>query len=535
MTRSNILRRLASLMLVALPIAAHAAVTQVAGEASRTPVQAAPAWKLAQFPARSVSHQGYREMAIERLVDMERRNARQGIKAVQIGIGRTLSGEGIDRTTPALRWVPLKSGGAVARLRVGSPDALGLRVGLQVRGLHPHVELRIAGSDDPQRIIAMLTATEAQAFADADGIFWTPATDGAAQIIEVYRPAHVKAAQARVLAPQASHLLANSANSFKIVEKVGESGGCNINAVCRVDQLGPAYVEAKNAVAHMVFNIYNTNGSVLGSYICTGTLLNDTTPATQVPWFYSADHCFRGGGDVPVQDRNKVAASLTTYWGYESTTCSPTNGSKNNAVSGGADIMFYDANTDAMLLRLKSPAPAIATFAGWDASTLAANAEVIALHHPSGDAKKYSRGQHVTDAYSQQFTVGWLEGTTEGGSSGSGLFTRYTDNSYRLRGGLYGGSASCLNTGSLSTTTNRDHYSRLDLIFPQIKQWIAADPVRENGSQPLVRSAGAAAGATAQTQGARVTGSSEAPASGTRPPIIQGARHAKPMRTQRER
>lgn len=40
MMRSNTLRCLASLMLVATPFAASAAVTQVAGEPSRTPAQA---------------------------------------------------------------------------------------------------------------------------------------------------------------------------------------------------------------------------------------------------------------------------------------------------------------------------------------------------------------------------------------------------------------------------------------------------------------------------------------------------------------
>lgn len=535
MMRSNTLRCLASLMLVATPFAASAAVTQVAGEPSRTPAQAAPAWKLAQFPARNVSHQSYREMAIERLVDMERRNARQGVKAVQIGIGRTLSGEGIDRTTPALRWVPLKPGGAVARLQVGSPDALGLRVGLQVRSLHPHVELRFAGTDEPERVVAAITAAEAQTTAGADGVYWSPVTDGAAQLIEIYRPAHVKATQARLQAPQVSHLLTNSRNDFKILKALGDSGRCNIDAVCRVDALGPAYVQVKNAVAHMVFNAYNTTGSVLGSYICTGTLLNDTTPGTQVPWFYTADHCFRGGANgVPVQDRAKVAATLVTYWGYENSTCGGWDGVRNNAVTGGADIMYYNANVDALLLRLRNPAPATATFAGWDASPLAASAEVIAIHHPSGDAKKYSRGQHVNDAYSSQFTVGWLEGTTEGGSSGSGLFTRYADNSYRLRGGLYGGNALCSNSGNLSEPLNRDHYSRLDLVFPQIKQWIAADPVRENSSQPLVRNAGATAGATVQAQGARVAATPDTPA--TSPARPATPRRAAPLRTtQRER
>ena len=201
MMRSNTLRCLASLMLVATPFAASAAVTQVAGEPSRTPAQAAPAWKLAQFPARDITRQGYRELAIRRLVELENHNASQRIKATQIGVGRTLAHEGIERATPALRWVALKSGGAVARLQVGSPDAMGLRVGLRVDRLHPHVELRFAGSDEPARVVAKITAAEALALADEGGVYWTPATDGATQVIEVYRPAHVTVTQARLQAP----------------------------------------------------------------------------------------------------------------------------------------------------------------------------------------------------------------------------------------------------------------------------------------------------------------------------------------------
>ncbi|MBD9478065.1 hypothetical protein [Pseudoxanthomonas sp. PXM02] len=499
------------LLVLTAPLGAIAGVTQVAGEASRTPAQAAPVWKLASFPARSATQQQYGDLPVMRLVELERRNASQRIKATQIGVGRKLASEGIARTTPVLRWVPLTTGGAVARLQVGSPDALGLRVGVQVKDLHPHVELRFAGSDEPARVVAKVTAAEAQASADDAGMYWTPATDGATQIIEIYRPAHVKATQAKLQAPQASHLLANSRNDFKIIEKVGESGSCNINAVCRVSQLGPAYVQAKNAVAHMV---YVEGGS---SYICTGTLLNDTTATTQVPYFYSAAHCI---------ESQTVANTLNTYWGYENSGCSTVDGRRRNPLTGGADLLFVDTNVDALLLRLKNPAPANATFAGWDASTLAANAEVIAIHHPAGDAKKYSRGQHLTDFYAEQFTVGWLEGTTEGGSSGSGLFTLHADNSYRLRGGLYGGDALCSNSGSLTDEMNRDHYSRLDLVFPQIKQWIAADPVRENGSQPLVRSSNSA---VAQGQGARTSTPVIATPARTSTPAVR-QRQATPLR-----
>lgn len=516
MKRHAYLRILGTLLLAA-PFAVGAQVTQVAGESSRTPSQAAIAWKLAQFPAQSSTQQRYRELPISRLVDLERRNATQRAKATQIGLGRALSSEGIAGTTPALRWIPLKSGGAVARLQIASPDALGLRVGVQVSGLHPHVELRFAGSDDPTRVVAKVTAAEAQSLTDDTGQYWTPATDGSAQIIEIYRPAHVKVTQARLQAPQVSHLLTNNKNDFKILKALGDSGSCNIDAVCRVNELGPAYVLAKNAVARMTYV------KDAGTYTCTGTLLNDTTSATQVPYFYSAAHCI---------DSQAVANTLTTHWSYENSTCGVANATSTQ-LTGGADLLFVDANVDALLLRLKNPAPASATFAGWDASTLAANAEVIAIHHPSGDAKKYSRGQHVADRYPEHFTVGWLEGTTEGGSSGSGLFTRYTDNSYRLRGGLYGGDALCSNSGSLANTLNRDHYSRLDLIFPQIKQWLAADPIRENSSQPLVRSASA----VAQGQGARTAPSTPVTAPAITPAVPRAhSRPASPVRTmQRER
>src|SRR5690606_29457508 len=128
-------------------------------------------------------------------------------------------------------------------------------------------------------------------------------------------------------------------------------------------------------------------------------------------------------------------------------------------------------------------------FAGWDASALAAGADVVAIHHPSGDAKKVSFGVHLparSDAYSN--AAAWLVGTTEGGSSGSGLFTVGNDGQYRLRGGLYGGYASCASSGNAGDNDNVDWYSRLDVVFPQLQQWLApvpAAPIRRNGSHPL--------------------------------------------------
>ncbi|HZF99001.1 MAG TPA: hypothetical protein VEY92_12325, partial [Pseudoxanthomonas sp.] len=201
---------------------------------------------------------------------------------------------------------------------------------------------------------------------------------------------------------------------------------------------------------------------------------------------YTAHHCFSGGSDgVPVQtDFQAVANTLNTYWKYEATACSSGIQADRVLLGGGADFLYSSANTDAMLLRLRSAPPAGSEFAGWNSAVLATSSNVIGIHHPAGDAKKVSGGRQISRNASQ-IEVGWLSGTTEGGSSGSGIFTADASG-YALRGGLFGGSASCANTGSLTNSLNRDFYSRFDVVYPNISQYLAAVPIRVNGSQPLV-------------------------------------------------
>jgi hypothetical protein len=472
--------------------AAQAAPPSAAGEYSRTRVQPAPTWKLAGARVLPTATLRYREVAPRRLLEFQRANAAPRLKATRIGFARKASLEAVGTAAPALRWVPV-AGGAVARMEVRSPDALALRVGLDVRRLDGRVELRFAGSDDPRRVVALVTVAHAQQLPAGDGLYWTPSTDGESQIIEIFRPAGVPAARASLHAPAVSHLLANSRNDFKIVEKIGESGSCNVDTACRVGELGQHFVNAKNAVAHMQFV---ENGS---TYICTGTLLADTTPSTQVPYFYSANHCFSEGAPVPSAVQ-QVANTLNTFWNYEATACGSGVSTARTQLAGGATYLYSDAGTDGMLLRLNNPAPAGAYFAAWNAGPLAPSSAVLAIHHPRGDAKKVSSGQHVSSD-STQHAVGWLSGTTEGGSSGSGLFT-LARSGYELRGGLYGGSASCDNDGSLSNPGNRDYYSRLDVLFPNVRHYLAADPVEMNGSAPLIPPASAASAQSAPSQAA---------------------------------
>lgn len=478
-----------SLCLCAAATAAAAAdVPRVGSERSRTPAPAKVQWRGRVADAPAASHLRYPEVPVQRLAAMEKSNAARDARLrspLQIGVGRVAP----DLGQLPLRWEARADGAHAAVVAVTSPVAMGLRVGLRISGLPAGAELRVRGSELPLGEILLVTAAEIAA-SRANGLYWTPATDGETQTIEIHVPAGTPVDGIRLAAPELSHLVTNSRRDFKILEKIGESGSCNIDTACRVATLGQPFVEAKNAVAHMVFNIFATNGNSLGSYICTGTLLNDTDPATQVPLFFSANHCFAGDSNgVPPQDRGKVAATLVTHWNYEATACGSGIPTSRTTVSGGADLLFYDGDTDAMLLRLRNPAPAMATFAGWDASALNPGSDVVAIHHPAGDAKKVSFGVHLpARSDGESHAAAWLAGTTEGGSSGSGLFTVGGDGQYRLRGGLYGGYASCANSGNLGNPNNIDWYSRLDVVYPQLRQWLSPVPaglIRRNGAQPL--------------------------------------------------
>jgi hypothetical protein len=403
----------------------------------------------------------FQPLALERVEAMQRHNVANGAKRLQIGIARDVADEASTLLPADLAWLPV-SGGKVLRFDVASPDAAALRVGLDLRHLPNGAELRVASAD--RGVVELADAAALKAGVDGSGVYWSPVTDGDTQRLELFVPTG-----AAGFAPQVrsvSHLLTSPLRPLDLAKALGDSGTCNIDVACRTGTLGQAFVNAKNAVARMV---YQDNG---GSFTCTGTLLNDSTPATQVPYFFTAAHCFN----------NQAAAStLTTFWNYETPTCGVSNQGANTQLTGGADLLFGNDDSDALFLRLRTTPPAGAFFAGWDATTVAANAPVIAIHHPSGDNKKYSRGVApgfttltVGTAPASFVRTNWQEGTTEGGSSGSGIFT-LTNGQYVLRGGLFGGTASCANSNGPDVNQgNRDFYSRFDQVYPSLQQWLGS-------------------------------------------------------------
>ena len=358
-----------------------------------------------------------------------------------------------------LQWLAATDGGRVAQLLVESPGASALRSALVARDLPEGTEIRFASSfagalsNGPIAGNAILEASRRH------GQYWSPVTEGDAQRIEILIPDGADVDRVRVTLASASHLVASPAARFKNGTS-GVAEPCNEDVIC-VAEANPAIANAASSVAKMVF----TEDGV--TYLCTATLIRGLQRTAQVPYLYSAAHCV---------DTQSAAATLNTFWFFDAATCGEQFARAYRQLSGGATLLYANASTDAALLRLKESPPEGAWFAGWDLAPLPEGTAIVALHHPAGDLKKISIGQAlgVTQATggASYTTAGWISGSTEGGSSGSGLFT-LSDGEYVLRGALKGGSASCSNSGSLANPANRDFYSRLDLEGANLAAWLS--------------------------------------------------------------
>ncbi len=261
-----------------------------------------------------------------------------------------------------------------------------------------------------------------------------------------------------------SHLFSSIGDRFKLAKGIGDSGDCEVDLAC-VSNPSAALLAAARSVARMVF----TTGA--GSYFCTGTLMNDADPGSQVPYFMTANHCI---------SKQSEAGTLQTYWAYEAATCGSTATPAFTLLSGGAVLLVNRPELDSTLLRLANSAPSFAYFSGYDANTIVQGTTITIVHHPVGDLKKVSQGRVTgfsvagdVPGLSTGFIVaGYSFASTEGGSSGGALLT-FSNGEYLLRGTLYGGAASCSNSNNFSAnSSNYDYYSRFDQFYDFVKPYV---------------------------------------------------------------
>ena len=450
---------LACLLAGALPALAQV----VPGEASKTPKAAAAA--VLRLAPKAIP-EGVTLPPVEDAELMQLRAANRANvarKRLAVGIERRIPASA--QGTTVKRWTAV-AGGIAAQASMTSPDAGAMRVGLDLRNVAPDVEMVFFGSDAPGRLVGPVRVAD---IPDRSLTWWSPITDGETQTIEFFSPKAANAPAIRLTG--ASHVFTSAGSNFtKRTQDIGEAGSCNVDIRCSSLQSSPAFLNARNAVAQMVFNDSSK------TYLCTGTLLNDTVAATQIPWFYSANHCF-DSETLPLKSASQlqtVANTLNTLWFFEAQTCHSSSVPPYVQLAGGAQFIYNNPQADVLFLRLNNPAPSGAFFAAWSANSLATGSQVITIHHPEGDLKKVSEGSVIGTARPDLVggttnipfsEVRYSSGTTEGGSSGAGLFT-FDGSQYLLRGGLWGGSALCTNPNG------SDNFSRLDQVYSALQTYL---------------------------------------------------------------
>lgn len=124
-------------------------------------------------------------------------------------------------------------------------------------------------------------------------------------------------------------------------------------------------------------------------------------------------------------------------------------------IEGGADIIDISFINDIAILKLKQPIPPHFQpfYSGWSANQQVFSSGYFDIHHPSGDIKKISQ---TFPPFIQEliiplprYTVQWVHGRTQQGSSGSGLY----NTNKRLFGVLSGAIFGIINENCFNTQT----------------------------------------------------------------------------------
>lgn len=358
----------------------------------------------------------------------------------------------VDSTQPAFYKRSKSVFGLNSVDRDTGPDlAAPLDYTAQGKGLNGGFEIRTFNADGKESFSTAINA-------DADDITWLPIVNGDRVNLELHWYGDTIPYDLSLSIPRVSHLMVHpAASDQEINSKV--AGSCNLDIACHANDSTPAFLETAKAVARMT--ITDSRGA---SGLCTGTLLNNrNTPRRNL--FYTAAHCVSTAGE---------AASVVTWWFYENVNChSGVLRNGRQTLTGGARLLYAHTTRDVALLELNSAPPMGATYAGWTEDTDFLDDGIYGIHHPDGDVKKFVLGtivqRNVTFSGRRPlYRMAWAWGTTEGGSSGSGIFAHKIDrldHDYQLVGGLYGGTASC------TMQTAPDYYSMFSDVYPLIRSY----------------------------------------------------------------
>ncbi len=362
-------------------------------------------------------------------------------------------------------WQTLADGRLLWRLAVHAPQVHSLDFGFSEFRLPAGAELWLISED---RSMVRGPYTDADNPASGEP-FHTPFIAGDKALIELVLPAH-KRDFLRLRLSGAVRAYRDIMQPFAM-EK---SASCNVDTICVQPASGDWVDESWASGVRTLWRGFRADDQIrsvarytASGFLCTGQLLNQTasTPARVLS---TANHCIAN---------QTQASSMVFYWKYESSTCRIPGstssgqpiGTSGNSIThtGGATLLATHPLTDFTLVRLNTATPTQANvaYAGWDRREVAPSRS-FTLHHPDGDEKRISFDNdpavlfNGTPAYptpARHFwrALDWNLGTTEGGSSGGGLYNPEG----QLIGVLSGGGT------NICGPNMNDHFGRLSVAW----------------------------------------------------------------------
>jgi len=251
-----------------------------------------------------------------------------------------------------------------------------------------------------------------------------------------------------------------------------KSDSCFVDRSCVTVQDWPNVNAASNAIGQLNFS---DQGS---EYLCTGGLLN-TSPASNIPYLLTANHCF---------DNQASATSLEIFWKYRTASCNgpvPDESSFPRTL-GSTLLATADAatSTDYTFVQLSQNPPAGSVLLGWTTANFLDTAGLVGyrLSNPISTDQTYVVPQIYTRDQLAQVPVAEgcseasparflyetdIQGGTGGGSSGSPLMLE----DLRAIGQEFG----ACGTNQNDNCDNVNNFSvdgAFSLTFPALKQWL---------------------------------------------------------------
>ena len=313
--------------------------------------------------------------------------------------------------------------------------------------------------------------------------FWTNTVFADSIVLEVRIPAGTAAAdlaKAFLVVGNLVHIehpvFAPSTSEKAALSARPKSDACFVDRSCVTPADWPQVDAASNAVGQLNFS---DQGS---EYICSGGLIN-TSPASNIPYLLTANHCF---------STQASATSLEVFWQYRTATCNGAVPDENlfPMTLSATLLATADANTssDYTFVELSQPPPPGSVLLGWTTADLLGTAGLVGyrLSYPLSTNMAYVVPQIFTREQLVAVPDGEaclspppalspsrflyetdIQGATGGGSSGSPLMLE----DLRIIGQEFGACGSNTND-DCDNVNNWSVDGAFSYTFPALKQWL---------------------------------------------------------------